>query len=185
MNWFLVKALTRCLFPILVLSVSTQSAWPDDVRINEVQVIGTHNSYHVAPHASIMTIIREDRPNSGAGKEYTHRPLATQFSQLGIRQIELDVRADPTGGLYAKPIGLKVAAQRGLSTGPVHDPDGLLLHPGLKVLHAPDFDFRTTVLTFVEGLRQVKDWSANHPSHFPIMVMVEVKGTLQFNGIGG
>jgi hypothetical protein len=73
-------------------------------------------------------------------------------------------------------IGLKIAAQRGLPVGPTHDPDRVLLRPGLKVLHNPDYDFRTTVLTFVEALRQVRDWSLHHPDHFPIMVMIEVKG---------
>ena len=35
--------------------------------------------------------------------EYTHLPLPTQLGRQGIRQIELDVFADPDGGLYADP----------------------------------------------------------------------------------
>ncbi len=154
---------------------ASQPALPDDVRINEVQVIGTHNSYHVAPGASLMEIIRDKSGNSGNGLEYTHLPLATQFSELGIRKIELDVRADPAGARFAEPLGLKLAAERGLPTGPAHDANGLLRQPGLKVLHVPDYDFRTTVLTFVDGLQQVRQWSVDHPGHFPIMVMIEVK----------
>lgn len=175
MKRILVLGSTLYLFIGAGLPAMAQPVSQEDVRINEVQVIGTHNSYHIAPHESMMTIIKEINPGGGASIEYTHPPLSSQFSNLGIRQIELDVRADPDGGLYAKPIGLKMVAEKGLPTDPVHDPEGMLLKPGLKVLHVPDFDFRTTVLTFLEALRQVREWSTKHPEHFPILVMVEVK----------
>ena len=64
--------------------------------------------------------------------------------ELGIRQIELDVYADPTGGKYAKPLGPKLVADADLPEVPHHDPDGTLLKPGLKILHAPDVDYLTT-----------------------------------------
>ena len=67
-------------------------------------------------------------------------------------------------------------AERGLPQGPAHDPNHLLRRPGLKVLHVPDVDFRTTVLTLVQALRQVREWSLQHPHHFPIMIMIEIKG---------
>jgi len=175
MNELLVKVIARCLFLVWAFSGATRIALSDDVRINEVQVIGSHNSYHIAPDASMMKLIRESGKNDGSGIEYTHLPLATQFSRLGIRQIELDIFADPKGGLYAEPFGLKLARERGLPTGPIHDPDGLLRKPGLKVLHNPPFDFQTTVLTLVGGLRQVRDWSLDHPDHFPILVLIEAK----------
>lgn len=145
------------------------------VRMNQVQVIGTHNSYHLVAHDSLLTLMNQQRPGLAQTLEYSHRPLPEQFSQLGIRQIELDLFADPQGGLYAEPRGNQIAAALGLPTGPNHDPGGLLRQPGFKVLHVQDIDFRSTVLTFVDALRQVRDWSEQHPRHFPICVLVEMK----------
>jgi hypothetical protein len=100
--------------------------------------------------------------------EYTHRPLDEQFGPLGIRQVELDVFADPDGvGLFAVPLGPILV--QGF-------PDPIkpeLLAPGLKVLHIPDIDFETTCLTFVSCLQTIKAWSDANPGHLPLMVLVE------------
>lgn len=58
----------------------------DDVlTLNHVQVVGTHNSYHVAPEEFAGEIL-----------DYTHAPLTTQLAEYGVRQFELDVnRIDP------------------------------------------------------------------------------------------
>src|SRR5262249_35038943 len=74
-----------------------------DPRLNQIQVIGTHNSYHVAPAPAVLEWIASTGRRRAEGLDYTHRPLAEQFSRLGIRQIELDVFADPKGGLFAEP----------------------------------------------------------------------------------
>ena len=47
--------------------------------------------------------------------------------------------------------------------------------PGFKVMHVQDVDFRSTVPTFVAGLKQFANWSATDPRHFPIFVLVELK----------
>ena len=107
--------------------------------------------------------------------DYSHRPLAEQFSRLGIRQIELDCFADPQGGLYAEPRGPKAAAALGLPPVPNHDPDHRLRAPGFKVMHAQDIDYFSTVLTLKEGLQQVRAWSDQHPRHFPIFILLELK----------
>ena len=60
-----------------------------DLRLNQLQVLGTHNSYHVAPTAEPW--------NALEAWQYTHDPLDVQFQSQGVRQIELDVYADPTG----------------------------------------------------------------------------------------
>ena len=51
----------------------------------------------------------------------------------GIRQINLDVFADPVGGLYSEPAGLT------LFDPAAHIPE--LGAPGPKVLHVQDVDF--------------------------------------------
>ena len=62
---------------------------PDpDLRINHLQMKGTHNSYHVEP---IISPTREYM--------YTHENLDVQASEQGVRQFEIDVWWDPRGGL--------------------------------------------------------------------------------------
>ena len=60
----------------------------DPLRINHIQMKGTHNSYHVEP---LVSPTREYM--------YTHEPLDVQASQLGVRQFEIDVWWDIREGL--------------------------------------------------------------------------------------
>jgi hypothetical protein len=145
------------------------------VRLNQIQVIGSHNSYHLRAHESLRALLAKRDPRAVQSLDYTHPPLADQFSRLGIRQIELDCLADPTGGLYAHPKGPAWAAQAGLPPVPNQDPEGKLLKPGVKVMHVPDIDYMTSVLTLKDGLRQVLDWSNQHPSHVPVFILIELK----------
>lgn len=154
-----------------LLALAGSSPEGEPLRWNQIQVIGSHNSYHIAPDASLLTLAGE----RGRALDYTHRPLAEQFSDLGIRQIELDVFADPEGGLYADPSFRKGLRNQGKDPGPDPDKDGVLRKPGMKVLHVQDFDYRTTVPTFVDGLKQVRAWSKAHPRHVPIVILVELK----------
>lgn len=140
------------------------AAYPrDDVlRLNHVQVLGSHNSYHVRPRRAAFE-----------EWEYTHLPLDQQFATQGIRQIELDVFADPDGGLYANPVGAR---------GEAFDvPE--LSSPGFKVLHVQDLDFRSNCWTFVDCLTSVKLWSDANPTHVPLMILVEAKDDILFPGL--
>jgi len=60
----------------------------DPLRINHIQMKGTHNSYHVEP---LFSPTREYM--------YTHQPLDLQASQQGVRQFEIDVWWDIREGL--------------------------------------------------------------------------------------
>ena len=163
----------RRLAPLLLACLG--AAPPDDVRLNQIQVIGSHNSYHVAPDSSVLELISKKDPRDAEGLQYTHRPLAEQFTELGIRQIELDIFADPQGGLYASPAARATLRAMGKDAGPDPNVGGVLDKPGIKILHVPDVDFRTTVPTFLEALRQVRAWSKLHPRHVPILILVELK----------
>ncbi|MGK7950593.1 MAG: phosphatidylinositol-specific phospholipase C1-like protein [Xenococcaceae cyanobacterium] len=150
---------------------------PQDLRINQIQSIGTHNSYHIEPAPKLAEILLNINWLTRflfTALEYTHLPLSEQFD-LGIRQIELDVYLDPEGGLYAKPFGYVKVEENGLPADPEFDPDGVMQKPGLKVLHMQDIDFRSTCLTFIKCLKQINTWSKNNPQHFPIVVLVEGK----------
>lgn len=124
---------------------STVSGAP--VRLNEIQVIGTHNSYHIQPAPPVMALIKSFSADLVKSLEYTHRPLPVQFDKLGIRQIELDIFADPQGGLYAEPRAIKLAAVQGQKASAPDDPQGIMRKPGFKVFHVQDLDFNSTALT--------------------------------------
>jgi hypothetical protein len=160
------------------MAISTTTA--GEPRFNQIQVIGTHNSYHIAPVPSVLGMIAAAAPRQAEGLDYSHRPLAEQFSRLGIRQVELDVFADPKGGLFAEPSLRKTLRNRGKDAGPDPDSDGRLRKPGLKVLHVQDVDFLTTAATFIDALKQVRAWSRANPRHVPILILVELKDELVF-----
>ena len=147
------------------------------VRLNEIQVLASHNSYHVEPEPLLLDALRGAIGSQADSFQYTHRPLAEQFD-AGVRQVELDVFVDaPTGGHYATPVLVPT-----LDLAPV---DPALSGPGLKVFHVQEVDFRSTCPTFVECLTQVRDWSDTHPGHLPITIQIEAKdGTIPDPGLG-
>lgn len=168
----------RC-FSMLFLVAANQSMLPAAepgvaIRINEAQIIGTHNSYHVAPDAVADSLIRAVVPQEADANAYSHKPLTEQLERLGVRQLELDLYLDPRGGLYAHPLGLQLANKQGTKVAP-HDPEGKLKQPGIKILHSPDFEFRTTVYTFADALGEIRKWSDQHPRHFPVFLLLELK----------
>jgi hypothetical protein len=171
-----LKLFRRCLaVPLAFLVLAGCSTPAERVRINQAQVIGTHNSYHLRGPESLHKLIAKYSTGLAEELDYAHRPLAEQLTRLGIRQIELDCFADPQGGLYAEPRGPKLAAALGLPPVPDHDPEHRLRAPGFKVMHVQDIDYFSSVLTLKEGLQQVRAWSKQHPRHFPIFILLELK----------
>jgi hypothetical protein len=170
------RGFALCLTALVCLLTSCSTPSPTaGVRMNQIQVIGTHNSYHQRMHDSLMELVKRTHPDAMQGLDYGHRPLTQQLSDLNIRQIELDCYVDPDGGRFAHPIGPKKAAELGLPPVPSNDPEGELLKPGIKVMHIPDIDFGTSVLTLVDGLKEVREWSVAHPRHVPVFILIELK----------
>ena len=150
-------------------SDSQPSVPGEDILMNQVQYLGTHNSYHIAPRDGLFDLLLDFVPDVAPTLDYTHIPLREQFDTQGIRQIELDIFDDPDGGLYANRPALTLLEEDPASGIPELD------EPGLKVLHVQEIDFETTCYTFVTCLTEIKDWSDAHPGHLPIMVLVEAK----------
>ena len=141
----------------------------DDIDINHLQVIGSHNSYHLIPEPVLFEAIAALSPELASSIEYTHLPLTEQLGDHGIRQFEIDVFADPDGGLFASRAANPVVGLEAASGLPELD------EPGFKVLHTQDFDYGTTCLTLVLCLEEIRDWSNANPNHVPIMIMIEMK----------
>src|SRR6201996_901939 len=144
------------------------------IKLNQIQVIGTHNSYHagIAPNESKLW--QDKYAEAFKGLDYQHQPLTQQFD-AGVRQIELDVYADTKGGLYAHPSGPRMVAAAHLPPDPDFDPDGIMSKPGFKVMHVQDIDYRSNCQPFIACLEEIKVWSHAHPRHIPIFVLVETK----------
>ena len=157
-------------FTLVVPAAETEAS----LRLDQSQVIGTHNSYHVAPDAVADALIRVVAPREADANAHTHRPLTEQLQRLGMRQLELDLFLDPRGGLYANPLALQIARLQRKNV-PAHDPAGKLKQAGIKVLHSPDFEFRTTVYTLADALAEVRAWSDMHPRHFPVFLLLNLK----------
>jgi hypothetical protein len=147
-------------------------AWMDAaLRMNDLAAVGTHNSYKLAiPQAELAAMAEA---NSGAaGLDYGHRPLGEQLD-AGARQIEIDVLHDPEGGRYAHPLS---ALGRPGQGAPVSEAfRRAMAEPGFKTLHMADVDFRSSCLSFVACLTQIRDWSRSHPDHAPILIMLNAK----------
>ncbi len=89
----------------------------DQLKLNQIQVIGSHNSYHAGLPAGIVKLLSSTDPDSLDGLDYSHAPLDVQLSR-GIRQLELDIYADSRGGRYAAPLGPRWVAEAGLPADP-------------------------------------------------------------------
>lgn len=142
----------------------TQSA----IRMNHIQVIATHNSYHreVSPEERSWHSVLLSSP---INYYYSHAALDVQLSRQSVRSIELDIWADPPpGGNYAHPLIRKLS-------GLAYPDQQAMSHPGAKVMHVPDRDVGTTCLTLTSCLTVVRDWSLAHPLHVPISIQLEFK----------
>lgn len=149
--------------------------WIDaNVAINQLQSMGTHNSYKEAIPDVEMALIKERNPDAALTLDYSHRSFAEQLDK-GARQIEIDPSDDPQGGLYSTPLARKLLAEKKI-TPPDYDLS-VMAQPGTKVIHVSDIDYRSHCLLFVDCLRQVKAWSDAHPTHTPILMMINPKSS--------
>ncbi len=161
-----------------ILVCNTPAIWAQaadgTLKLNQIQVIGTHNSYHAGIAPNEGKIWQAKYADAYKGLDYQHQPLPQQFDS-GVRQIELDVYADSKGGLYAHPSGPSMVAAAKLPPDPDFDPNGVMSKPGFKVMHVQDVDYRSTCQPFTACLEQVRQWSRAHPDHVPIFILVETK----------
>ena len=181
----------RILFFALVLSVTSCKKENDDLKktevvydngptdslkINQIQIIASHNSYHLHTDSAVYVFL-ERLDSMGAlpaqyapvGIDYAHLPLAEQMSDYNIRGLELDIYNDPQGGHFYKRAGYMFTGRLTDSNIPE------LNEPGFKLIHIPDFDFNSTNISFKSALQDIRNWSLSHPNHLPIFINIETK----------
>lgn len=172
---------------------------PKNLKINQIQVLGTHNSYAQPVDSNVLAYVdpiiqnmmgkmmemmpadqkaayKEYHPNKvlmSEGLAYNHPPLTDQLN-AGLRSLEIDVYYDPTGNRFHDPASYRLMRAQGVTDlAPFKTED--LEKPGFKVLHVADFDFRTHCNTLKGCLTELKDWSDAHPKHIPIYILLEIK----------
>jgi len=78
---------------MLLLVATTGDSGFDDLPVNRVQVIGSHNSYKRAIDSALFALLKEKNPDVAPGLEYSHVSYGEQL-ELGLRDLEIDVYGD-------------------------------------------------------------------------------------------
>lgn len=153
----------------MVLTTLAQSQ-NNNLKINKLQVIGSHNSYKQAIDTNLFAFLAEKDSTGGIYTlQYEHLPITEQLS-MGLRNLELDVYSDKEGGKFAHPKGLDMIKDQ-----PEYDPQGKMNQPGFKMLHVLDIDFRSEYYLFSDCLSALKKWSEENPNHEPVFITLEPK----------
>lgn len=142
---------------------------PAEPLLNQIQVIGSHNSYKQAIDPKLFKVLHQADSATFNKIDYEHATLTEQLD-LGLRGLEIDVYADAQGGKYAHPKGLDLAPGQ-----PPYDPAGLMREPGFKVLHIQDLDYRSNAPTLKLALQELRKWSLAHPAHDPVFITMNAK----------
>jgi hypothetical protein len=199
-----MKKIILSIFGLLSVIVIAQnkkefSGYPKDLKINQIQVLGTHNSYAKPVDPKVLKLatgimdkfkdsyfdkmspeekakFQEYHPNGldfAEALNYNHPDFNEQLN-AGLRNLEIDVYYDPTGNRFTKPASYELLKKQGvtdLATFSTEDLD----KPGFKVMHIADLDFRTHYTTFKKALHALKEWSDKNPNHIPIFIQIEAK----------
>ena len=159
---------------LLGCMAANAGAETSQLRINQLQYIGSHNSYHAGLAPGEAAVFKKLDPATFAILDYAHPPLTRQLD-AGVRQIELDIYADAKGGRYAQPAIAKQVAKAGLPPDPPFADAQVMRRPGFKVMHMQGMDQRSTCQPLVACLREVRAWSQAHPRHLPLFVLLETE----------
>ena len=157
-----------------VASSQTSAAQDKTVHLNQIQVIGSHNSYNLGFAPSEEAFTRRRNPKGYEGLEYHHASLTKQLDG-GIRQLEIDIVQDPKGGRFAHPKIVELTKQAGLPADPDFDPTHEMDKPGFKVIHMPDLNQRSSCHLLTGCLKEIRTWSLAHPNHVPLFLLIETK----------
>ena len=138
----------------------------DTLRLNELQIIGSHNSYKLPIDPMVFAALSKIESERMRTLEYDHESLTRQLDR-GLRSFEIDVVYDPDGGRFAEP------AMQSLASSAFDSKE--LMHAGFKVLHVQDIDYRSNCVTLELCLAEIRNWSAAHPDHVPLIVSMNFK----------
>jgi len=168
----LVNTLLLLLMTAPYFNVTAQKNDFAGAKLNDIQVIGSHNSYKIAIEKPLMDYLKA-KSAALSSLEYEHIPLTDQLN-MGLRGLELDVFHDPNGGYHSDPGGLDIVRASGITPLPF-DEEEKLKKPGLKIFHVQEIDFRSHQLLFKDALMELKKWSDKNKGHTPIIITMNTK----------
>lgn len=127
-----------------------EKAFGDGVKINEIAVIGTHNSYQMLPtpqkYAFEKYLMFLSGGKKGTKLNFEMDPYTAQL-EYGVRNLEIDIETV--------------------------DKDGKV---SFVVTHSPISDNTSSAYDFAKGLYEIALWSDNNPNHLPVYLLIEPKG---------
>ncbi len=171
----LLSASAYLIVEILSPFFSPSNPLSENQKINQVQIIGSHNSYKLNLDEKVRDFLLANKELLPADFEpqywdYSNATLDSQLNIYKLRSIELDLFYDPEGVLYNYSKAGQLWGENPPALSSIAP-----LSRGLKVLHYPDFDYKSIFPTFLDALKEMKKWSENQPGHFPVFVIIEVK----------
>ncbi|MFN8641169.1 MAG: Ca2+-dependent phosphoinositide-specific phospholipase C [Candidatus Binatia bacterium] len=133
------------------------------VALNEIQVLGSHNSYHVQPRPALYAALLNLAPAFQAW-EYTHPPLDEQFEGEGVQGSRPGVRRS------------MVASTRRCAMLAIGEDPNRTSRRSRRRAQDHAHPTSTSVNSRPSSTAQtVKAWSDFHPRHLPIMILVETE----------
>jgi hypothetical protein len=158
------------------ISAGAQTTVEQDqaVHLNQIQVVGSHNSYNLGFAPSEEKFARMNFRKEYISLEYRHATLTHQLDG-GVRQLEIDIVQDPEGGRFAHPKIVELTRQAGLPPDPDFDPQHEMDKPGFKVIHIADLNQRSSCHLLTSCLTEIRAWSKAHPNHVPLFLLIETK----------
>ncbi|TNF89898.1 MAG: hypothetical protein EP301_02080, partial [Gammaproteobacteria bacterium] len=145
-----------CLLGLLVVLWAGFAGAEQPLRLNEIQVLGSHNSYKLAMTAENFAALTAQNPAMARALEYTHPPLSAQL-QVGLRKLELDVFYDPLGELF---------------------PGRVISGSSFPVLHVQNLDDQSNCPDLLTCLDEIRNWSIAHDTHVPIFLSFNAKDSV-------
>ncbi len=173
----LIRTTFTLLFMLLASYVSMAQQNMDSIRLNDIRIVASHNSYKKKPHPKVLKFLTKFQDKLGAENnpdfiDYGHLFFEEQFTDYGIRGVELDVNYDPKGRHYRRRrVNLFLWGQKQRVKG-----ESMKI-PGFKLLHISDVDFETNYFTLIDALKAIKEWSDQNQNHIPIFINIEAKGS--------
>ena len=136
-----------------------EKAIEDGVKLNEIAIIGTHNSYQrLATEETrfFMNIIENITfKKFGLNTFDFEMDALTDQLEMGVRNVEIDIET--------------------------LDKDNKV---EFKVTHNSIFDNASSAYDFTKALQEIKMWSDNNPNHIPVIIIVEPKSfVIEINGM--
>lgn len=126
-----------------------EKAFSEGVKINEIAVVGTHNSYQLIgtlPKQGLMKVLQIISFGAVENKAIFEMDTFTEQLEQGVRNLEIDIETvDDEGDV------------------------------SFIVTHDPILDNVSSAHNFAKGLEEIAMWSDNNPDHLPVYLLIEPK----------